>query len=80
MKWTLQTVEFLEQLTQVQEAAMASLRVLGDGNWNMGDASGNMRKVGDVSEVDDHGILEHFTCQYVPRLMRSFRTNPRSSR
>lgn len=41
---------------------MASLRVLGDGNWNMGDASGNMRKVGDVSEIDDHGILEHFTC------------------
>ena len=28
----------------------------------MGDASGNMRRVGEYAEVDDRGILEHFTC------------------
>ncbi len=47
----------------MHDGVVAALRVLGDGNWNMGAATGNMRRVGESQEVDDRGILEHFTCE-----------------
>lgn len=50
----------------MQDGVVAALRVLGDGNWNMGAATGNMRRVGEAQEVDDRGILEHFTCELPP--------------
>ena len=56
---------FLTKLPAVQDAVIASLKVLGDGNWNMGAASGNMRRVGEPSnEADERTILENFTRQY----------------
>ncbi|KAF8318713.1 hypothetical protein DL93DRAFT_2132943 [Clavulina sp. PMI_390] len=68
------SVDLLEKLTPIQDAAIASLRVLGDGNWNMGDVSGNLRKVGESQETGDRELLEHFTYDMISGLLTTITT------
>ncbi|KAF9515702.1 hypothetical protein BS47DRAFT_1371949 [Hydnum rufescens UP504] len=72
---TASTVGFLTKLPAVQDAVIASLKVLGDGNWNMGAASGNMRRIGDPSnEADERAILESFTHDVISHLLTTITT------
>jgi len=56
-------VDYLTKLPVVQDAVIDALRTLGDGNWNMGVSTGNMRKVGESVDAGQPDVLEHFTCK-----------------
>lgn len=56
----LQTVHFLEQIPLVEEAVIASLSTLGDGNWRMGEGVGKGGKIGGTTVENERALLEHY--------------------
>ena len=56
-----QTVQYLERLLAVRDAAASALLTLGDGNWKMGQGT-TIGKTKTPGEVDERTVLEHFTC------------------
>ena len=57
-------MEYLDRLPEVQDAVVASLLTLGDGNWKMGEGvqAGKASKIGDG---DEHVLIEHYTCERI---------------
>ncbi|PIL26854.1 hypothetical protein GSI_11034 [Ganoderma sinense ZZ0214-1] len=66
-EFTISTVQYLERLLVVQDAAASALLTLGDGNWKMGEGT----QVGKTKapEVDEQTVLEHFACASSPPLL-----------
>ncbi|KAH9887366.1 Cullin repeat-like-containing domain protein [Cubamyces lactineus] len=61
--FTISTVQYLERMPAVQDAAASALLTLGDGNWKMGEGT----QIGKTktTEVDEQTVLEHFTYDVV---------------
>ena len=57
-----QTVQYIEQVLEVQDAVESALVTLGDGNWRMGEGV-RVAKVPKLGEGSEHIILEHFICE-----------------
>jgi exocyst complex component 7 len=51
----------VERLPEVRDAVASALMTLGDGNWKMGEGV-QVGKAGKTADVDEHTILEHYTC------------------
>ncbi|KAI0699055.1 Cullin repeat-like-containing domain protein [Cerioporus squamosus] len=68
-EFTISTVQFLERLLAVKDAAASALMTLGDGNWRMGEGA----QVGKTkpAEVDDKTIVQHFTYDVVNAVIQS---------
>ncbi|OSX63736.1 hypothetical protein POSPLADRAFT_1169154 [Postia placenta MAD-698-R-SB12] len=75
---TMSTVEYLERLPDVREAAASMLKSLGDGNWKMGEGA----QVGKAKrdDIDDRTILEHFTFDAVSMIVNTLQTLGRTNR
>lgn len=53
-------VNFLEQVPLVEEAVIASLSTLGDGNWRMGEGVGKGGKIGTTGIENEKALVGHF--------------------
>lgn len=53
-------VNFLEQVPLVEEAVIASLSTLGDGNWRMGEGVGKGGKIGNTAIENEKALVGHF--------------------
>ncbi|KAF8520881.1 Cullin repeat-like-containing domain protein [Hysterangium stoloniferum] len=72
---TIETVKYLTQIPDVQDAVVASLVTLGDGNWNMGDGVGKGGKVpGGNPEEMEAFVLEHYLYDVVMTLLSTLTT------
>lgn len=52
------------QIPAVEDAVIASLSTLGDGNWKMGDGAAKTGKVGGTAVESDQVLLEHYLRQF----------------
>jgi len=72
---TINTVKYLRQIPDVQDAVVASLVTLGDGNWNMGEGVGKGGKVpGSTPEEIEAFILGHYLYDVVMILLSTLIT------
>ncbi|GJJ10669.1 hypothetical protein Clacol_004896 [Clathrus columnatus] len=67
-------ISFLEQIPLVEEAVVASLATLGDGNWRMGEGVGKGGKVGSTAAENDRVLLEHYIHDVVTTLINTLNT------
>ncbi|OSD02576.1 hypothetical protein PYCCODRAFT_1435235 [Trametes coccinea BRFM310] len=67
--FTMSTVEYLERMPAVKDAAASALLTLGDGNWKMGE--GTQIGKSKPAEVDEQTVLEHFTYDVVNATVQS---------
>ncbi|KAI0634684.1 Cullin repeat-like-containing domain protein [Trametes polyzona] len=76
--FTISTVQYLERIPAVQDAAASALLTLGDGNWKMGEGT----QIGKTkpAEVDEHTVLEHFTYDVVNATVQSLLTLSRTNK
>ncbi|KAI0777804.1 Cullin repeat-like-containing domain protein [Trametes elegans] len=67
--FTLSSVQYLERIPAVQDAAASALLTLGDGNWRMGEG----KQIGKTksTDVDEQTVLEHFTYDVVNATVQS---------
>ncbi|KAI0731802.1 Cullin repeat-like-containing domain protein [Fomitopsis betulina] len=75
---TISTVEYIERLPEVREAACAMLLSLGDGNWKMGEGARVAKSA--RQDVDEKTILEHFTFDIVNTTLSTLQTLADSNR
>ncbi|KAM5541886.1 hypothetical protein V8D89_004615 [Ganoderma adspersum] len=77
-EFTISTVQYLERLLVVQDAAASALLTLGDGNWKMGEGT----QVGKTkaAEVDEMTVLEHFTYDVVNGVIQALLALSRTSK
>ena len=59
-------MKYLKQIPDVEDAVIASLSTLGDGNWKMGEGVGKTGKVGGTAAESDQVLLEHYLRQFFP--------------
>ncbi|OJT02760.1 Exocyst complex protein exo70 [Trametes pubescens] len=76
--FTISTVQYLERIPAVQDAAASALLTLGDGNWKMGEGT----QIGKTkaAEVDEQTVLQHFTHDVVNATVQSLLTLSRTNK
>ncbi|KAL1941802.1 hypothetical protein VTO73DRAFT_6802 [Trametes versicolor] len=76
--FTISTVQYLERIPAVQDAAASALLTLGDGNWKMGEGT----QIGKTkaAEVDEQTVLQHFTHDVVSATVQSLLTLSRTNK
>ncbi|KAI0366071.1 hypothetical protein BV20DRAFT_1003065 [Pilatotrama ljubarskyi] len=77
-EFTISTVQYLERIPAVQDAAASALLTLGDGNWKMGEGT----QIGKTkaTEVDEQTILEHYTYDVLNATVQSLLTLSRTNK
>ncbi|OBZ78174.1 Exocyst complex protein EXO70 [Grifola frondosa] len=76
--FTISTVQYLNRIMEVRDAATSALLTLGDGNWKMGE--GTQAGKTKAAEVDDQTILEHYTYDVVNVVLSSLLTLSRMNK
>ncbi|KAI0360296.1 hypothetical protein OH77DRAFT_1418171 [Trametes cingulata] len=76
--FTISTVQYLERIPAVQDAAASALLTLGDGNWKMGEGT----QIGKTkpAEVDEQTVLEHYTYDVLNATVQSLLTLSRTNK
>lgn len=54
-----QTINYLNQIPDVQVTVTQALKLLGDGNWKMGEGTTAVSKT-NALDIPDQSLLEHF--------------------
>ncbi|KZT66616.1 hypothetical protein DAEQUDRAFT_752050 [Daedalea quercina L-15889] len=75
---TMSTVEYIERLPEVREAACTMLFSLGDGNWKMGEGARVAK--GARQDIDENTILQHFTYDLVSTTLNTLQALGNSNR
>ncbi|KAI0945118.1 hypothetical protein AcV7_010355 [Taiwanofungus camphoratus] len=76
---TLSTVEYMERLPEVREAAGSVLLVLGDGNWKMGEGA-QVGKGPRLTDIDEKTVLEHFTYDAIMMIINTLQALARMNK
>ncbi|KII91380.1 hypothetical protein PLICRDRAFT_135518 [Plicaturopsis crispa FD-325 SS-3] len=77
--FTLTTVQYLERIPDVQEAAGSALLTLGDGNWKMGEGV-QVGKGPGAGDVDESIVVEHFLFDVINTVVGSLTTLSRTQK
>ncbi|KAI9460716.1 exocyst complex component exo70 subunit [Russula earlei] len=78
--FTITTTRYLEELLDVRDAVGATLMLLGDGNWKMGDGIQAKPNKGKRAPGSESVLIEHYTYDVVTTLIASLTTLSRSQR